>query len=423
MSFVGDLVSNVFERRYTPWKKSADDPEQTLEELANALVSSSGEGSGIALATRLLDQFNESSDAAKLQFFLYLCTHMDIDPLSVETSLQAYRKQPTAANYSAFLVAVDPKRQELIRRLNRVPGATGRLVIMRTDVLRMKKKHDQLALLDLDFQHLFTSWFNRGFLVMRPITWETPAHVLEKIIAYEAVHAINNWDELRQRLQPSDRRCFAFFHLSMPDEPLIFVEVALTTEVADSIQSVLADGREPIEASDATTAVFYSISNCQVGLTNISFGNFLIKQVARDLAKELPNLSNFVTLSPIPALKKWLGENSIEVNSKDPDEVRDLAMHYLVNAKRDDGWPYDPVSRFHLGNGAVIHAVHANADTSKKGFQQSAGAMVNYRYELDAVASNHERYAQDAFVIANADIHDTAKRMHARHAQSSRSKH
>ncbi len=410
MSFVASLFSNVFEHRYTPWKRTANEPELNVEELADALVNASGEGSGIVLATRLLDQLEAMDDARKLKFFKFLCNSMDIDPLVVEATLQAYRQSANAKNYAAFLEAVDPKRQELIRRMNQVPGATEKLVALRADVLRMKREHLELVTLDLDFRHLFSAWFNRGFLVLRPITWETPAHVLEKIIAYQAVHAINDWDELRQRVQPDDRRCFAFFHLSMPDEPLIFVEVALTDHTADSIQSVLAVNREPLAPQDATTAVFYSISNCQAGLAQVSFGNFLIKQVARDLAQELPNLTHFVTLSPIPLFAKWLKETGIEVDTTEVS-IQDLATHYLLDAKGQDGRPYDPVSRFHLGNGACVHAVHANADLSKKGQLQSAGAMVNYRYDLEAVNSNHERYARDAIIIANEELHATSRRV------------
>jgi len=267
--------------------------------------------------------------------------------------------------------------------------------------------------LDVEFQHLFNSWFNRGFLVLRPITWETPAHVLEKIIAYEAVHAIDSWDDLRSRLQPEDRRCFAFFHLAMPDEPLIFVEVALTDATPDSIQSVLSADREELLAENANTACFYSISNCQRGLRSISFGNFLIKQVAADLATELPNLEQFVTLSPIPGLVRWLSEGNGALDSAEPESQQAIAAHYLISAKRDDETPYDPVARFHLGNGAEVHAVHANADLSEKGLKQSLGIMVNYRYVLSNVSTNHERYSQDAFVQADKALHKLASNAEA----------
>jgi malonyl-CoA decarboxylase len=280
---------------------------------------------------------------------------------------------------------------------------------MRSDLLRLSNNDPQLEALDLDFRHLFASWFNRGFLVLRPINWESPAHILEKITAYEAVHAIDSWSDLRRRLEPSDRRCFAFFHPAMPDEPLIFVEVALTQGIPDSVQGVLAEDRTPMPADDADTAVFYSISNCQAGLASISFGNSLIKQVAYDLSAELPNLETFVTLSPIPNLTRWLGKEGFDWSDTLPEDMKPIAAHYLLNAKGRDDMPYDPVARFHLGNGAIVHAVHAEADVSDKGRAQSAGAMVNYLYDLENVAQNHERFVTTKDVAASADVQALAQ--------------
>jgi len=268
--------------------------------------------------------------------------------------------------------------------------------------LSVIKDRPELGPLDVDFKHLFSSWFNRGFLVLRPISWSSPADILEKIIAYEAVHAIDSWDDLRLRLKPDDRRCFGFFHPSMPSEPLIFVEVALTKGIPNSIQALLADERDPINAADADTAVFYSISNCQTGLAGISFGNSLIKQVAADLARDLPSLSTFVTLSPIPGLNRWLANSDIDVDSRGQDQV--LAAHYLLKAKKPDGSPLDPVARFHLGNGAKVHAVHALADTSDNGLKQSNGTMVNYLYDLAKISQNHEKFVSDQTVVASASV-------------------
>lgn len=410
MSLMTELLSGVFENRYRPWSKAETDT-RSMEDMADVLVNNVGEGSGIALATKILDRFDESDDEAKLKFFSHLCHNMDIDAKSVEANLVAYRRGATAQTYEAFMKSVDPARQELIRRLNEVPGATQKLVSMRADLIRLKGRVSELDPLDLDFQHLLGSWFNRGFLVMRPITWETPAHLLEKIIAYEAVHAIDSWDALRSRLQPADRRCFAFFHLSMPDEPLIFVEVALTNETPSSIQGVLTEERDQIPPEEATTAVFYSISNCQKGLARISFGNFLIKQVANDLAAELPNLKTFVTLSPIPRMVDWLEKSNINSENASDQTLSELAAHYLLNAKHSDGKPFDPVARFHLGNGAEVHAVHANADLSDKGRQQSNGVMVNYQYLLDSVATNHEQFAHEHFIKADDALHKLAARV------------
>jgi malonyl-CoA decarboxylase len=231
---------------------------------------------------------------------------------------------------------------------------------------------------------------------------------LEKIIAYEAVHAIDSWSALRRRLEPEDRRCFAFFHPAMPDEPLIFVEIALTKGIPSSVQTLLADDGTPIADTEADTAVFYSISNCQAGLAGISFGNTLIKQVAGDLALELPNLKTFVTLSPVPGLRNWIASEQIHHDPSSPDTMARLAAHYLLAAKRGDGMPVDPVARFHLGNGAVLHAVHLGADTSEKGIEQSGGVMVNYLYDLARVSRNHERFASRGDIATTGPVRSLA---------------
>jgi malonyl-CoA decarboxylase len=275
---------------------------------------------------------------------------------------------------------------------------------MRADLLRLGRDDPALQALDWDFRHLFASWFNRGFLVLRPISWESPAHILEKIIAYEAVHAIQSWDDLRRRLHPEDRRCFAFFHPAMPDEPLIFVEVALTRGVPGSVQALLAEDREELPQNKADTAVFYSISNCQAGLASISFGNSLIKQVARDLGASLPQIKTFVTLSPIPGLVDWLRETGADFDLSDAEAMRKRAADYLLNARRPDGLPRDPVARFHLGNGAIVHRIHARADTSPKGREQSGGAMVNYLYDLARLSENHESFVARKPVPATAEV-------------------
>ncbi|KIC45966.1 decarboxylase [Ruegeria sp. ANG-S4] len=403
MTLLADLLSTVFERRYRRPGTSAFDG-RPLTELANALMGSAGETSGLALAEEILNRFDALEDADKLAFFQYLATAMNIDPEAVRTSLDEYERAPSKATYRSFAAASEPPRQELIRRLNRVPGATGALVKMRADLLRLGSGEPELQALDLDFRHLFASWFNRGFLVLRPINWESPAHILEKIIAYEAVHAIDSWDDLRRRLEPTDRRCFAFFHPSMPDEPLIFVEVALNSGIPGSVQALLAEDRSPLPAEQADTALFYSISNCQAGLASISFGNSLIKQVASDLATELSGLKTFVTLSPIPNLTKWLSQEGIAWNTDQPTQMKALAAHYLLNAKGRGGVPYDPVARFHLGNGALVHMVHADADISENGRAQSGGTMVNYLYDLNRIAQNHEDFATTRSINASSEV-------------------
>ncbi|SDY42995.1 malonyl-CoA decarboxylase [Jannaschia faecimaris] len=402
MSLLADLLSTVFERsaRLAPTTKWDSRP---IADLVSELIGANGEVRGMTLARQILDRYAVMDLDEKRAFFTHLATGLDIDADAVRAALSAYEEKRSRANYRAFLGAAEPARQELIRRLNQAPGATGSLVEMRADLLQMARNDTSLAALDVDFRHLFSSWFNRGFLVLRPINWESPAHILEKIIQYEAVHAIDSWDDLRRRMQPSDRRCFAFFHPAMPDEPLIFVEVALTKGVPGSIQSVLADGREVLDASVADTAVFYSISNCQSGLAGISFGNSLIKQVVDDLSRELPGLKTFVTLSPIPGFAKWLADEGLKVDMGDA-RLLPLASRYLLQAKRPDGFPLDPVARFHLGNGARVHALHAGADTSANGQSQSLGMMVNYLYDVSALALNHERFTGAKTIAASSEV-------------------
>jgi len=379
-----------------------------VPELVTELIGSPGEVRGMELARQILDKYAAMDDTGRGRFFKLLATGMDINADAVRTTLTAYENQPSKSTYSAFMKASEPPRQELIRRLNQVSNATASLVAMRDDLMNLAKNNASFAALDLDFRHLFASWFNRGFLVLRPINWKSPAHILEKIITYEAVHAIDSWEELRQRLQPSDRRCFAFFHPSMADEPLIFVQVALTRGIPDSIQNVLANDRRSIEASDADTAVFYSISNCQSGLAGISFGNSLIKQVVEDLSHELPELTTFVTLSPIPGLADWLESEGLN-DGLDAVSLSQLAARYLIDAKRPDGTPVDPVARFHLGNGAMVHAIHSDADVSSAGRAQSHGTMVNYLYDLPAISQNHVQFSSEQKVAASPAVKTLAR--------------
>ncbi|MEM9629769.1 MAG: malonyl-CoA decarboxylase [Pseudomonadota bacterium] len=408
MTLLADLLSTVFERRYRQplRRKKANRP---LDELASDLVGSAGETSGLAIAQEILSGFDVLEDEDKISFFHKIATALNIDPAKVRDALDAYERAPSKTSYRNFMSAAEPRRQELFRRLNRVPGATGTLVKMRSDLLRLGDQEPELEALDLDLRHLFASWFNRGFLVLRPINWESPAHILEKIIAYEAVHAIDSWDDLRRRLEPTDRRCFAFFHPSMPDEPLIFVEVALTKGIPGSVQALLAEDRAAMPAEDADTAVFYSISNCQSGLASISFGNSLIKQVAADLSGELPGLKTFVTLSPIPGFTRWLKKEGHDQDGNATNETKADAAFYLLNAKTSKGLPVDPVARFHLGNGAIVHAVHADADISDKGRAQSSGTMVNYLYDLPRVAQNHEHFATTQEVVATDQVRFLAR--------------
>lgn len=376
------------------WGAAEQAQESDLAELCRALLSSRGQASGIAIADRILTLFEALDEDGQITFFTLLETDFEVNLVAVREAV-ALAQNNGAEGFAALQKAAEPSRQELLRRLNVAPRGTSRLVALRAKLLKLVHDHPNLKTIDNDLRHLLTSWFNRGFLLPTRIDWSTSAEVLEKIIAYEAVHAIDSWDALRLRLVPPDRRCFGFFHPAMPNEPLIFVEVALMEGVASSIQSVLDDGRAPIDAHAANTAVFYSISNCQAGLAGISFGAFLIKQVAADLAQELPNLKTFATLSPVPGFAKWLAvetENS-EALPQNGNALRVLAANYLMDAKDGRGGPLDPVAKFHLGNGAQLQQIHADADTSAKGLAQSHGLMVNYLYELDKVESRHEAYA------------------------------
>ena len=296
---LGDLLTTLFERRLDRAVSGSTEP---LPEMCRALLSGRGEVSGMKLAQQVLARYQAGSTEERINFFTFLSEEMDVDPEKVAEAARVYAENPDASNLEALLEVAEPPRQELLRRLNQAPGGTAALVSMRVDLMRAAKANLSLERVDLDFRHLFASWFNRGFLVLRRITWESPANILEKIIQYEAVHEIHSWADLRLRLEPPDRRLFAFFHPAMPDDPLIFVEVALTQGVPGAIGPILTQDRSPLPPQNADTAVFYSISNCQSGLRGISFGNSLIKQVVEVLARDIPGLSRFVTLSPIPGL-------------------------------------------------------------------------------------------------------------------------
>lgn len=402
---LGDLLGTLFERRRAGDVAASGAP---LPDLCRALLSGQGEVSGMKRAAEVLLRYRMAKPAEKVAFFRFLADEMDLDPGAVIAAAQAYADAPDAQRMAALLEAAEPPRQELLRRLNQAPGGTADLVAMRVDLMAAAKDAPDLGRVDLDFRHLFASWFNRGFLVLRRIGWESPANILEKIIAYEAVHEIHSWADLRRRLEPPDRRCFAFFHPAMPDDPLIFVEVALTRGIPGAVGPLLAEDRQALSPAEVDTAVFYSISNCQAGLRGISFGNSLIKQVVDVLGREVAGLKTFVTLSPIPGLSRWIrtqDKTALKMLEADPatldaEALRRLAARYLLEAKTGDGAPLDPVARFHLGNGAEVHEIHAAADLSEKGRQQSCGAMVNYLYDPARVEQNHEAFATRQTVAA-----------------------
>jgi malonyl-CoA decarboxylase len=408
MSKFVNILSAVFEKPQN-WIWTKEKNEQSVYDLIDDLLGASGEVKGVTLAREILNYYFSFSSEEKLSFFNYLCVELDIIPDDIRKKLDIYEANKTKINYSAYMSAAEPKRQELIRKLNQVPAATPKLVEMRCDLLKLVKKYPKLAAVDLDFQHLFASWFNRGFLVLQKVSWQSPANILEKIIQYEAVHEIKSWKDLQGRLEPENRRCFAFFHPSMPNEPLIFVEVALTYGIPNSIQDLLNNEQTVDENIAFDTAVFYSISNCQSGLAGISFGNFLIKQVVEDLTSEFGNLKTFVTLSPIPLFQSWLKNEGAKIKMKENNNLSKLVAFYLLNGKRDDGLPFDPVARFHLGNGAQVHAVHENADISEKGINQSQGMMVNYLYDPSMIGINHEKFVSENIIPASNEIISLSK--------------
>jgi malonyl-CoA decarboxylase len=406
MALLSNMVGSLLERRLI---QSSGSDKREIEVLCQDLLGNHGEDTYRTLAHCIFEKYVNLNDKQKLSFFTYLNDELGLDDVHAKNALAAYTKTSDHSNYLAFIRSAEPKRTELFRRLNALDTGTEKLVAMRKDLLRLARKTPILMRVDVDLRRLFASWFNQGFLVLKPITWESPAHILEKIIEYEAVHAINSWDELRARLEPLDRRCFSFFHPAMPNEPLIFVEVALTAGIPSSIQNVLSDGRTSIDPLGADTATFYSISNCQAGLAGISFGNSLIKTVVGELSKELTGLKQFVTLSPLPSFFKWVHKKDVLKQVVDEKNLLQRAAQYLLLEKRDNGMPLDPVARFHLGNGALIHDIHANADLSENGLNQSGGVMVNYLYDLKKVAFNHDAFSEKKTIAHTKKVGNLAE--------------
>jgi malonyl-CoA decarboxylase len=431
-AFFSDLLSTISERgRTLLWRggTSSDDKHDaaSLIALCEALLSGRGEASGTAMAREVLDRYHDLDPAERRSFFEALVRDFGPDKDKVAKAIEAWHASPGDGNGGELHFASEPRRQELIRRLNRAPRGTGDMVAMRADLLSLLNGHKGLAALDRDVVHLLASWFNRGFLVLRRIDWSTPANILEQIIRYEAVHEIHDWDDLRRRLDPVDRRCYAFFHPAMADAPLIFVEVALTETIPAAIAPLLAVERQPVPVDRARTAVFYSISNTQRGLGGISFGNFLIKQVVEELRRELPKLDTFVTLSPVPGFRQWLNDAK-EVPLSEDDRatlqqleqpnwydnadieaelrvvLEPLAAYYFLKARNPKGRVIDSVARFHLGNGARLERINWLGDLSQKGMRESAGVMVNYLYRLEDIEKNHEAFVNDGEVVASSAV-------------------
>jgi len=422
--FLQRLLGSASSRTGMP-SRAAVRSARRAASICHDLLSQRGEVSGALIAREALSAYQALEGQALEAFFSFLVKEFSLDPEAVGRYADAYRKDPSPGNLVRLQRAVESPRQELFRRLNMAPGGVGVLLEMRRRLLGGLAEHPHWTSIETDLAHLFRSWFNRGFLVLQRIDWRTSALVLEKLIQYEAVHEIQGWHDLRRRLQ-ADRRCYAFFHPTLPDEPVIFIEVALTRGMSAKVQPLLAPASPVVDPASADCAVFYSITNPQEGLRGISFGNLLIKQVAEDLGREFPRLKTFATLSPIPGFHKWLAGGTglrqgdprhaelaaLLAKLDVPDWFRDkaraaeilkqltrLCAYYLLYAKQDDE-PLDAVARFHLGNGARLERLNWLGDTSATGMRRSAGFMVNYVYRLDDVERNHEAYARENRIVA-----------------------
>ena len=409
------MFSKLFENKFIKSTSFFDfnKKEKSSYDLVLDILKSKGETSALIYSEQLFDRIDKFDNKQLLVFFNSLAIDFDLEKNHLLQAVKAYHKDNSEKNYEKMISIFSSKRIDLFRKLNFTNNGTIGLVNLRSRLLPLIKNNNLFKKIDVDLSNLFKSWFNRGFLITNPITWNTSAKVLEKIIKYEAVHQIKSWDDLRSRLEPIDRKCYGFFHPTMYDEPLIFVEVALMEEVPSNIFSILNPKRKHVISKNFTTAVFYSISNCQKGLKGISFGNFLIKQVVIELKKEFPYLKTFVTLSPVPKFSKWLKEKDIKFTKKltnyssikrNEKEILAYAKEYFFKAKQNDNYPIDPVQRFHLSNGAILENINLNADLSENGIKNSLGLMVNYKYELNSIEKNHEEYFSKMSIPASKKL-------------------
>ena len=446
-NLVQRLLSSIADRGRTFLGGAGRAP---IDRLCHDLVSERGEASGTAIAREITDRYNAMTPAQRVRFFeTLLAPEWLADPEAVLQLAQRYHASPGPSELSRLFTAVEPRRQELLRRINLSPRGTETIVDMRRDLLALLADRPQLEPINADLTHLLGSWFNRGFLEMRRIDWRTPALILEKLIAHETVHEIHGWGDLRRRLA-ADRRCFAFFHPALPDEPLIFVEVALTHGIATAIQPLIDVATIPRDIATTDTAVFYSINNCLDGLRNISFGAFLIKQVVQELEAEGLRLKNYVTLSPVPRFREWLAQK-LPLPEWEPllrmsgpalvkaltrmapgdarrESLRRACAQYLTT--RRNGRAADPVAAFHLNNnGASVERINWLGDVSDKGLLQSLGLMVNYSYRPARIERNHEQYVKQDRVAVSEDVRSLleepkpsgrAKKMEPRQATETR---
>ena len=396
--------------------------------LCDDLISNKGAAFGITVARDVTKLYQALSFDNKLIFFKKINKKYKANFTEVDEAINLYKISPNEKTLANLFKVSSGKRRELFTRMNMAPNGTSVIIELREDLLKVLKDNKDLKVLDDDLRYLFKGWFNPGFLKLEKITWDTKAAVLEKIIKYERVHQMNDMNELKRRLG-EDRRFFSYFHPALEDEPIIFVQVALTKGLGKSIQELMKPTSN--EKKNYDTATFYSISNCQEGLSRVTLGNFLIKRVVYELQEELPHIKNFGTLSPIPGFAEWFSylEDSkiknILTDLKDKDlsflksknlKIGDnriienkevlikLVTHYIVNEKNKDGLPMNDVSRFHLGNGAIVEDIIINANVSEQGFKRSYGVMVNYLYELNNIEKNHEDYMNNKKVIVSDKI-------------------
>ncbi len=438
VSLFNDIVGSIAERGMafidTARFRRELEPVARLVSLCEMLLGTKGEASGIALASEALRLYQHLPLHDRHAFFRRVAENFGPDRARVERAIEAYSSRPDASTLAELTNAAKPRSRELIERLNQMPDAALALVRMRAELIAIRRESDGLSELDNCFADLFSSWFNRGFLELRHIDWNAPADILEKIIQYEAVHEIEGWEDLRRRVTPADRRVYGFFHPRLGNEPLIFVEVALVGSVADAIGPLLAKDRREESPTSATTAVFYSISNCQAGLVGIPLGSFLIKQVVSDLKIAFPRLQSFVTLSPVPSFQRWLRkriERKIivlpeqiagwaELEKAVSDEtapgraeaesfLKQSLAHYLLFEKDAKKRPLDPVARFHLGNGARLERVNFAADKSAKARGNALGMMVNYNYAFAEIEANHEQFVSGGGIAASAAVSRLAR--------------
>ena len=423
ISSIADVGQKLFKK--TELKKNDLD---TILSLCDDLISNKGAAFGITVARDITDLYQELTLENKLLFFQKINEKYKPNHTKVAEAIETYQKTQNDKNLYKLFITSEGKRRELFKRMNMAPNGISTIVSLREDLLKVLNEHKDLKPLDDDLRELFKSWFNPGFLKLAKITWDTKAAVLEKIMKYERVHEIKDMDELKRRLG-EDRRFFSYFHPALEDEPIIFVQVALTNGLGKSIQEITKPRTEGDKNYDSAT--FYSISNCQEGLSRVTLGNFLIKRVVFELQEELPNIKNFGTLSPIPGFRDWfsyLEDNKIkniignipienikflkspDLKPGDPrivsnkDALLKLVSHYLINEKNHKKLPINDVCRFHLGNGAIIDDIIINANVSEVGLNRSFGVMVNYLYELKSIEKNHEDYINNKKVIVSDKV-------------------